>query len=517
MRLDPKTAPDVTMPSDPVSAVTTCLRSVYNVPVFAGFRCTKARLPGRLGKCDIVCRSYGNPQAGKSMQTNFSSVVSSVICPLLSLLMSAGSVAAVEIPSAMPGVDKKIAASLPGWLDLYKTCHENPELSSHEKQSAARLAGLFRDAGYEVTENIGGYGVVGVMKNGNGPTVLIRGDMDALPITEETGLPFASKVKVELGDGSHVGVMHACGHDMHQTVLAATAQTLAAMKDKWKGTVLLVAQPAEEIGQGARLMIEDGLFKRFPMPDKCIALHVSHELATGAIGYTSGWVWANVDSVDITVHGKGGHGAYPHASIDPIVTACQIVSALQTIISRRVNPLDQAVITVGSIHAGTKHNIIPATAVMQITVRTFTDEVRKEVLDSIKRIAINTARAMGCPKDPDVVVLDKDFTPAAYNDPDLTAHAVNLFEKLIGKDNVHERPPSMGGEDFGLFAKTAGVPGFMFVLGVVDEARFEASKKPGGEALPTVHSSKFRTEPEPTLRTGVRCMTGLALSLLNGQ
>ena len=425
--------------------------------------------------------------------------------------------AAAEMPSAMKDVDQRIDAALPDWLELYKTCHANPELSSHEKESAARLAKIFREAGYEVTEQIGGHGVVGVLKNGKGPTVLIRGDMDALPIIEETGLPYASKVKVELGDGSHVGVMHACGHDMHQTVLAATAQTLAAMKDRWKGTVLLVAQPAEEIGQGARLMIEDGLFKRFPVPDRCIALHVSHELKTGTIGYTPGWVWANVASVDITVHGKGGHGAYPHASIDPIVTAAHIVTALQTIVSRRVNPLDRAVVTVGSIHAGTKHNIIPETAVMQLTIRTFTDDVRKEVLGSIRRIAVNTAKAMGCPKDPNVVILEQDFTPASYNDPELSAHAAELFRTLLGKENVSERPPSMGGEDFGVFARTAAVPGFMFVLGVVDEATFEASQKPGGEPLPTVHSSRFRTDPEPTIRTGVRLMTNLALSLLNGQ
>lgn len=448
--------------------------------------------------------------------------------PILPALMSAATVLITTFAArssfatspvaaaSMAAVDQKVAASLPEWLTFYKVCHENPELSSHEKESAARLAKIFRDAGITVTENIGGHGVVGILKNGDGPTVLIRGDMDALPIIEETGLPFASKKTVTLPDGHTVGVMHACGHDMHQTILAATAQTLVALKDKWKGTVLFVAQPAEEIGTGARLMIEDGLFEKFPKPDHCIALHVNHEMKTGTVGYTPGSVWANVDSVDITIYGKGGHGAYPHASIDPIVTAAQIITALQTIVSRRVNPLDRAVVTVGSVHGGTKHNIIPDTAKLQITVRTFTDDVRKEVLDSIKRIAIHTARAMNCPKDPDVLILDKEFTPACFNDPELTALGVKVFEEIIGPENVMERPPSMGGEDFGRFGKDLGVPSFMFVLGVVDEPRFTASQQPGGPALPTVHSPKFQTDPEPTIRTGVRCMTGLALTLLNG-
>ncbi len=417
--------------------------------------------------------------------------------------------------AARSAVNRFVQANENRWLELYKTCHAAPELSSHEQESSARLARLFRDAGIAVTENVGGYGVVGLLKNGDGPTVLIRGDMDALPIVEETGLPFASKVKVELGDGSHVGVMHACGHDMHMTILAATAQSLAELKDHWKGTALFVAQPAEEIGQGARLMIEDGLFKRFPKPDQCIALHVSHELKTGTVGYTPGWVWANVDSVDIFIHGKGGHGAYPHGSVDPIVTAAQTILALQTIVSRRLNPLDRAVVTVGSVHAGTKHNIIPDTATLQLTVRTFTDDVRTQVLDSIRQIATDTAKAAGCPKPPEVVVRNADHTPASFNDPELASHAVNLFRQILGDENVLERPPSMGGEDFGRFAKTAGVPGFMFVLGVVEPERFASSQRPGGDPLPTVHSAKFQTDPEPTIRTGVRCMTNLAISLLN--
>jgi len=411
-------------------------------------------------------------------------------------------------------VDEQIAKSADAWVATYKTCHASPELSRQEKESAARVAEAFKKAGLDVTSNVGGYGVVGILKNGDGPTVLIRGEMDALPIVEETGLPFASKVTVAQPDGSKVGVMHACGHDMHQTILVATAQTLTALKDQWRGTVVFIAQPAEETGEGARLMIEDGLFTRFPKPNYCIALHVSHEMKVGTVGYTSGWVYANVDSVDITIYGKGGHGAYPHGTIDPIVTAAHVITELQTIVSRRMNPLEHAVVMVGSIHAGTKHNVIPDTAKLQLTVRSFTDDVRKEVLDSIRRITVNTAKAMGCPKDPDVVVRDGEFTPAAYNDPNLTATAAEVFKNVLGEANVMERPPSMGGEDFGQYAKHQGVPGFMFQLGVVDQKRFEASKQPGGPPLPTVHSSKFQVEIAPTLKTGVRCMTTLALSLL---
>lgn len=429
----------------------------------------------------------------------------------------AGEGASAARAHTMTAADAFIESSLPDWYEFYKVCHASPELSLQEKESAARLAKIFRKAGIETTEQVGGHGVVGVLKNGDGPTVLIRGDMDALPIIEETGLPYASKKTVTLPDGHTVGVMHACGHDMHQTVLAATAQTLASMKHDWKGTVVFVAQPAEEIGVGARAMIEDGLFTRFPKPDYCIALHVSHEQPSGAVGYTSGWVYANVDSVDITVYGVGGHGAYPHAAVDPVVTAAQIITALQTIVSRRVNPLDRAVVTVGSVHAGSKHNIIPETALLQITVRSFTDDVRKEVLDSIRRIAVHTARAMGCPKDPEVVVRNDEFTPASYNDPELTATAAETFRQLLGKENVTERPPSMGGEDFGRFAKESGAPGFMFQLGVVEPKRYEASQKPGGEPIPTVHSSKFQTDPLTTIRTGVRCMVGLAMRLMEGE
>ncbi len=417
--------------------------------------------------------------------------------------------------SLLKGINERVDASIRDWIEYYKICHANPELSLNEKESAARLAKVFAEAGFTVTPNVGGFGVVGVLANGEGPTILIRCDMDALPIVEETGLAYASQVMHTRSGGAKVGVMHACGHDMHQTVMAGTAQTLSAMKDQWSGTLVLIAQPAEEIGQGARLMIEDGLFERFPKPDKCIALHVSHEMKTGTVGYTPGWAFANVDSVDITIHGKGGHGAHPHTTVDPVVAAAQLVMALQTIVSRRVDPRDTAVVTVGSIHAGTKHNIIPDDARLQLTVRSYTDEVRKLLLDSIRQITEDISKAAGCPRPPTVQVLDADFTPAAYNDPELSAAAAEVFRQLVGAENTIERRPTMGGEDFGRYARLLKVPGFMFWLGVVDETRFKAAHEPGGTPLPSVHSAKFKTEPEPTIRTGVRSMSALALSLLD--
>lgn len=412
-------------------------------------------------------------------------------------------------------VDAAIEANLDDWFALYKTCHASPELSLHEEKSAARMAGLFREAGLSVTEKVGGHGVVGLLKNGEGPVLLIRGDMDALPIIEETGLPYASQVRVKKPDGSTVGAMHACGHDMHMTILAATARTLAGLRDDWSGTILFVAQPAEEIGQGARMMLEDGLYTRFPKPQNAIALHVSHEMKVGTVGLTSGWSLANVDSVDIIIHGKGGHGAYPHDTVDPVVTAAQLVLALQTIVSRRNDPREPAVVTVGSIQGGTKHNIIPDDVRLQLTVRTYKADARKQVLDAIRQIATDVCRTAGCPKPPTVTILEDDHTPATFNHPELTAHCEKVFHQLLGAENTIHRLPSMGGEDFGRYSRDAeGVRGFMFWLGVVDEERFAASQKPGGPELPSIHSPKFRPDPLPSIRNGVRCMSSLALSLL---
>ncbi|MFO0973026.1 MAG: amidohydrolase [Phycisphaerae bacterium] len=341
----------------------------------------------------------------------------SLAAPAAPPAASTPAVAVHERADLRDAVAKQVDAHLKEWLDLYRTIHAAPELSLSEVKSAQRMADLFRRAGFAVTPELGGHGVVGMLANGDGPVILIRGDMDALPVIEETGLPYASTVKIEQGDGSHVGVMHACGHDVHQTVLAATGQVLASLKDRWRGTVLLVAQPAEEIGRGARMMIDDGLFTKFPKPTACIALHVAADMETGIVATTPGWYAANVDSIDIRIYGKGGHGAYPHWARDPIVAAAQVIVSLQTIISRRNDPIESAVVTVGSIHGGSKHNIIPSEVDLQLTVRTYRDDVRKMVLDEIRSITVHTCQAMGLPREPDVHVRDQEFTPAGYNDP----------------------------------------------------------------------------------------------------
>jgi len=301
---------------------------------------------------------------------------------------------------------------------------------------------------------------------------------------------------------------------VHQTVLVGTAETLAASRDRWRGTLVMIAQPAEEIGVGALAMISDGLFERFPRPDYCLALHVADDLPAGDIGYTSGWALANVDSVDITVYGRGGHGSRPSQAIDPIVAAAHVVVALQTVVSRRVPAIEPGVVTVGSFHAGSKHNIIPNEAKMLLTVRSYTDETRKILLDGIREVAVNTCRAMGCQKDPEVIIRDDEFTPATYNDPALTEAAVGVLKALLGEDHVHDRKAKMGGEDFGRYPRHLGVPGFIYWLGSVHKERYAKSQEPNGPPLPSVHSSKYYPDPKPTIETGVKSMTSLALSLL---
>jgi amidohydrolase len=421
-------------------------------------------------------------------------------------------VAVTHRPELTAAIDSHIAANLDSLTGLYRECHANPELSLAEEKTAARGAERLKKSGYAVTTGVGGHGVVGVLENGSGPVVLLRGDMDALPIVEETGLPYASKVTVKGKDGADVGVMHACGHDIHVTCLVGTADLLAKLKDRWSGTVVAILQPAEEVGIGAKAMIDAGLFTRFPKPNAAIALHVSSE-PVGTVSLTSGWAFANVDSIDITVHGVGGHGSKPQDAIDPIMIASQIIVSLQTIVSRRQDPLDPCVVTVGSIHSGSKHNIIPNDAKMQITVRTYGDATREKVIASIREIATNTARALGAKRDPDITVRDAEFTPATYNDPALAEAARTLFSAVLGDSNVRESPPLMGGEDFSRYSKELGIPGLMFRLGTVAQERIDAFKA-AGQIVPTQHSSLYYPEPEPSISNGVRCFTSLALGIL---
>jgi amidohydrolase len=397
---------------------------------------------------------------------------------------------------------------------FYKDLHAHPELSFHEEATARKVAGELKQAGYSVTTKVGGHGVVGVLRNGNGPTILVRTDLDALPVKEETGLPYASTERTQDDKGNDVPLMHACGHDMHMTVLVGTARTLAALKDRWQGTLVLIGQPAEERVGGARQMIADGLFTRFPKPDYCLALHVNGSLPAGSVGYTEGFALANVDTVDITFRGVGGHGSAPHATKDPIVLAAQAILAFQTIVSRETEPGNPAVVTVGSIHGGTKHNIIPDEVKLQLTVRSYTDEVRTNTIVSIKRIARAMAQAAGVPENRmPLVTLSDESVSATYNDPPLTRRLSGAFQKWLGADKTVAVKAIMGAEDFSEFGRTKEkIPICMFWLGAVDPARVAESKRTGSP-LPSLHSSRFAPVPEPAIRTGVTAMTAAVLEL----
>jgi amidohydrolase len=451
-----------------------------------------------------------NPAALRSVPTR--SLWIAALLVSLSLVAEADSVRTEVREGDDTRVNAWIEGGLPHLLETYRQLHQNPELSLEEEKTAGLVAEALRRGGFYVRERVGGYGVLGVFENGRGPVLLIRGDMDALPVTENTGLPYASQVTSARPDGTTVGVMQACGHDVHVASLIGTAQLLAALKDQWRGTVVILAQPAEELGKGARMMIEDGLFKLIPRPDYAIALHLDGTLPAGQIGYVSGWAAANVDSVDITIYGLGGHGARPHSTIDPIVTAASLVSSLQTIVSRRVNPIEPAVVTVGSIHGGSKHNIIPDEVHLQLTVRSYSDEVRDLLLSSIEQLAYDTCNTFRCPRPPDFTIKD-EYTPAMYNDPELSEAAASVFSRFLGEDNVTAMPAAMGGEDFGRYHRAKGFPAFMFRLGSVSQERWDAAQK-GGDPLPSLHSSRYAPDPEPTLSTGVGAMARLSLALL---
>lgn len=402
-------------------------------------------------------------------------------------------------------VSQQINAELDKLTDLYKYLHRHPELSYQEAATSAKLAQEMRRLGFEVTTGLGGHGIVCVLRNGEGPTIMVRTDMDALPVTEKTGLPYASQEIVRGRDGKPVGVMHACGHDMHMTCWVGTAKVLSALKEKWRGTLVFIGQPAEEVGAGARMMIEAGLFQRFPKPDYALALHCDSQLKAGTISYTSGLAMANVDTVDIVVKGRGGHGAAPHTTVDPIVLAAKMVLDFQTIVSRELDPVDPAVVTVGSIHGGTKHNIIPNEVRLQLTVRSTKDEVRTKILAAIKRIAKGHALAARAPE-PEVNIDPSEFTPALVNDGELTKRLTTLFRTVLGPEKVSERPLSLGGEDFARYGRE-GIPIFLYFLGTIDDERWQAAQKPDAPPLPSMHSEKFWPAIEPTIRTGVLTMS----------
>jgi hippurate hydrolase len=409
-------------------------------------------------------------------------------------------------------VKTRIDAEYSDLEKLYKHLHSNPELSLREVKTADRLAKELSKLGFKVTEKLGGNGLVGVLENGKGPTVMVRTDMDALPVTENTGVSYASKVRVRDKNDQEVGVMHACGHDVHMTCWTGTARVLASLKDKWKGTLIFIAQPAEEIGTGARQMLGAGLYKKFPKPDYALALHSDASRPHGTVGYTEGLAMANVDSVDITVKGKGGHGATPHLTVDPIVLAARIILDLQTLVSRENDPVDPAVVTVGSIHGGTKHNIIPAEVKMQLTVRSTKAKTRLRLIEGIKRIAKACAEGANAPP-PEVKHDLSEYTPALHNDPALTKRITGVFRDVVGAENVKERPPLMGGEDFSRYSQ-GGVPIFLYWLGTVDPKKVEESQKEGGKPLPSIHSEFYAPVPEPSIRTGVLTMSRAVLDLM---
>lgn len=424
---------------------------------------------------------------------------------------------------AQQSLDSLVDREIAQLVSTYKMLHAAPELSQHEEKTSAFFATQLRALGFTVTERVGkyeradlvGYGVVAILKNGDGPTVLIRTDLDGLPVEEKTGLPYASKVKTKNEAGQDVSVMHACGHDVHITSMIGTARMLVALKDQWHGTLMIIGQPAEETVTGARAMLADALYTRFPKPDFALALHDSADVEAGKITFCPGYAMASSTSVDLVIRGLGGHGSKPEATKDPVVIAAQIILALQTIVSRENSPLDPAVVTIGSIHGGTKRNIIPDEVVLQLTIRTYKEEVRQHILASIERIAKGTAAGAGVPEDraPILKVIESEGAPSLYNDPQLTERITNAIGRAIGAENVVKAPPLMASEDFGRLSLDHQIPSVMFWLGAIEPSRVEASRK-SGKPLPSLHSSLFEPLPEPTLRTGVKAMTTAVLELM---
>ncbi|MCW5980089.1 MAG: amidohydrolase [Bryobacteraceae bacterium] len=400
-------------------------------------------------------------------------------------------------------------------LDLYLYLHAYPELSLHEVRTSERMRKELEDAGFEVTAGVGGHGFVAVLENGEQPVVMVRTDLDALPVTEATNLDYASKVRARDNQGNEVGVMHACGHDVHMTCFAGAARLLSRLRNQWTGTLVMIGQPAEELSTGAKAMLADGLYRRFPQPSVILALHTDAGLEAGKVRIREGNALAGTDNLDLTMRGVSGHGAYAYTTKDPIVLSAQTILALQTIVSREIPATDPAVVTIGSIHGGTKHNIIPDAVQLQLTVRYYSDAVRARILGSIERIANGIAAAGGIPKDraPILKLRESESIPPVYNDPALTRRVTRSLDGVLGKENVGVAEPVMGGEDFGVYGMSAEkIPICLFWLGSVDPARFQ--QVDGVQLLPSLHSDLFAPAAEPTLKTGTLAMTAAVLDLL---
>jgi hippurate hydrolase len=426
---------------------------------------------------------------------------------LLSLALLATGAGAASLP---PGFDAQIAAVAPSTEALYVDLHQHPELSGQEHETAKKLAERVRALGYEVTTGVGGTGLVALLRNGPGPTVMLRTEMDALPVREKTGLPFASTLMASGPDGQPVPVMHACGHDLHMAAWYGTAQLMANNRQAWSGTLMLVGQPAEETGAGAAAMLKDGLFTRFPRPDYALSMHDDPYVALGQVGYHAGPFRSSIDSVAITIYGRGGHGAAPHETRDPIVIAARTVMALQTLVSRENSPMEPLVVTVGSIHGGTKSNIIPDEVKLQLTVRAMREDVRQRALASIRREARGEALAAGAGREPLVEVYES--LPPVYNDPGLTARAVAALQPALGQDNVVDMGTRLAGDDFTYYG-LAGVKALVLHVGAVARARQQEAQRTG-VPLPIPHSPLWAPEYQPTLRVAMRAQSAILVDLL---
>jgi amidohydrolase len=396
-------------------------------------------------------------------------------------------------------VSAEVDAVYPASETLYLDLHRHPELSGHEQQTAAKLAAALRALGYAVSTGVGGTGVVGVLKNGDGPVVMLRTELDALPVEEKTGLPYASTVRTKDDNGADVGVMHACGHDIHMASWVGTARIMAGTRARWRGTLIMIGQPAEEAGGGAKAMLADGLFTRFPRPDYALAVHDDARYLAGIIGFHAGPILSHVNSVKITIFGRGGHGARPESTVDPIVIAARTVVALQTIVSRETSPFDPAVVTVGSIHGGTRPNIIPAEVILEVSVRALSDDVRMHLLKSIDRISKAEAAAAGAPREPLIEISEGGY--ALVNDPALTQRVATALLRELGAGQVMDTPPEMASEDFSEYQR-AGVPTLMLRIGAVEQGKYDAARK-SGDSLPSLHSALFAPDRAPTIKAAV--------------